>query len=432
VLAVLVLSRNRWTAFAHALTAGGGAAVAILVAREHEEIAEATGGSGAGAVVSTLIVAGLACAVVALFTRSLAVDRLRLPPHTARRFVPGVVALVLVSLLLVGRGPIGEAWHDFRHDEEVSAGPDPASRLTTAGGNRNDLWSSALDAFDAHPLNGIGPGTYEFFWLQDARDPEYVRDAHSLYLEQMAELGLPGLLLVLGLLGGLLAAALKARGSLESPGDLAASVALTSAFVVFTVNAGVDWMWEETAVGALALGGIAIAAAGGAGRQRRRRRRGPIWRPGVRTGIVALAIVAAAFEVPGLVATQRVRSSEDAARDGDLEGAGELVKDAIDAQPWAATPHVQLALVLEQQGDLDAARSEIREAISKERASWEWPLIEARIESELGNRQGARRTFTKGRRLWPLSPFYSPFSELGQDVYTRRQLLRLAGQPIGK
>ena len=164
-------------------------------------------------------------------------------------------------------------------------------------------------------------------------------------------------------------------------------------FAVFLVTAGVDWMWEETAVAALGLGAIAVAAAGGSRRLRRRRRRGRLWRPGVRPAAVALALLAAAVQVPGLVATQRVRASQAAARAGDLPRSEQLAREAIDAEPWAAGPHLQLALVLEARRAPRAEPAGPRRAASR-------PTGGTRSPSPGSRRRGAGR----GRRSRPSAP----------------------------
>ena len=81
---------------------------------------------------------------------------------------------------------------------------------------------------------------------------ESVRDAHSLYLETAAELGLVGLAALLALLGGVAAAARRARAP-----------AATAALAAWAVHAGVDWDWELPALTLVAvlLAGRVIAAA---------------------------------------------------------------------------------------------------------------------------------------------------------------------------
>jgi hypothetical protein len=422
VVTVLALSRNRWTAFVNALAAGIGSAVAILVVRDHTQIAHATGGAGGGAVSAALLLAGVGCAGVALFTAGLGADRLRLPRQTANWAVPSFVAVLLVGAVIAGHGPISKGWDQFLHQDAASTGPDPAARLTTAAGLRRDLWDSGLAAFRAHPLDGTGPGTFEFWWTGHANSPVFVRDAHSLYIEQLAEDGLPGLLLLAALLIGLLAVALRARRRMSGSADLGASVAMCAAFVVFLVSAGVDWMWEETALGCLALGGIAIAVAGGSSRRRASERKGKLVASGVRAAIVITALLAMAVEIPGLVSTDRLRASDAAARTGNLNEARALADAAQDAEPWAASPDLQLAVIDQRAGRLAEARREVRQAASKEPTNWRYPLVQSSIEAEMGHRLPARHIFRRGKRLWPPSLYYSPFLSFARQVYTHRQL----------
>jgi O-antigen ligase len=78
-----------------------------------------------------------------------------------------------------------------------------------------------------------------------------VRDAHSLYLETLAEIGPLGLLLVLAVLGMPLVAARRSRRGL-------ATATLPAAYVAFLLHAGIDWDWEMPIV---MLAGLACAAA---------------------------------------------------------------------------------------------------------------------------------------------------------------------------
>ena len=73
-----------------------------------------------------------------------------------------------------------------------------------SGASRDEFWRVAIDAFGEEPVCGNGAGTYQFAWNQLRAIPLPVLDAHSLYLEAFAELGLVGGLLVLALVGTLL------------------------------------------------------------------------------------------------------------------------------------------------------------------------------------------------------------------------------------
>ncbi|HKG36851.1 MAG TPA: tetratricopeptide repeat protein, partial [Solirubrobacterales bacterium] len=97
-----------------------------------------------------------------------------------------------------------------------------------------------------------------------------------------------------------------------------------------------------------------------------------------------------------------------------------------DAEPWAASPREQLALVYEARGEYAAAESAIRDAMAREPANWRLPLVLARIEARTGRRQTAKATFLRYRHLRPLSGYYSPFGPIGREIYTPRELVRIA------
>lgn len=106
-----------------------------------------------------------------------------------------------------------------------------------------------------HPALGTGAGTFGRAWVRAGLGPEQggALDAHSLYVETLAELGPPGLLLVAALLLLPLAGAVRAqRRGLAS--------AATAAYAAFLVHAGLDWDWELPAVvvAALACGGALL------------------------------------------------------------------------------------------------------------------------------------------------------------------------------
>jgi Tfp pilus assembly protein PilF len=76
-------------------------------------------------------------------------------------------------------------------------------------------------------------------------------------------------------------------------------------------------------------------------------------------------------------------------------------------QPWAASPHLQLALVREQTGDLLAARDEIASAIDDDRSDWRLWLVQARLETKSGAIDRARSSLRHAMRLNPRSPLFA-------------------------
>jgi O-antigen ligase len=116
---------------------------------------------------------------------------------------------------------------------------------TPAGlGDRASYWSGARETAAAHPLGGTGAGTYGLVHVQWP----YARDAHSLYLQALSELGVPGLLLLVLFVTFPLVVAVR-RGLAAPAAGLA----------VFALHAGVDWDWQLPAVTVAALALMAAA-----------------------------------------------------------------------------------------------------------------------------------------------------------------------------
>ena len=407
VVAAVALSRHRWTCVANAIVAGIGAGVVILVVRGDDEIARATGGGGAGGVVLALIAVGLVCALAAVTTRTAGFDRVRLDIRTSRVALGGGIAAALLIAVALN-GPISDAWDRFKNEQPPTLGG--TERFTSLGSTRYDVWTSAVDAFEGHPLDGVGPGAFEYYWSRNSNG-EFALDAHSLYFEEMAELGLPGLAALLAALGGLLVAAVQARTRWKRRREIAVGSALIAAFVVFLAYAGFDWMWELGAIGTLAIGGVAVAATGGFERSTKN----PL-RPWLRAALVVLALAACVSQVPGLVSTERIRASGAELAGGDPDRARELADQAIDAEPWAGAPYAARALALEGAGDLPAARRAVGDAIDRDPYNWRNHLLLARIDARAGDRRSVLAQLREARRLAPRSLYLLPTSPFRQQL----------------
>jgi O-antigen ligase len=137
---------------------------------------------------------------------------------------------------------------------EVSASPDQKGpeRFRTLETNRWHYWEVALDSFTERPLTGSGVHGFAADWLERRDIDEAVQDAHSLYIETLTELGLPGLVLLLSFLGATALALVRAG----EPGWAAASA-------VWVLHAAVDWDWEMPALTLVFL----LLAATAAGRE---------------------------------------------------------------------------------------------------------------------------------------------------------------------
>ena len=139
----------------------------------------------------------------------------------------------------------------------------------------------------------------------------------------------------------------------------------------FVLAAAIDWMWELTIVGLVAVvalgmlvglatepsterGRAAAASASGT--------RGELHLRALRTA--AVAVVARGDHVHG-GADARRRSgwsrARRAANRGDVAEAVNAAEGARSLQPWASSPYLQLALIEEQANDLGQANRYIKE-----------------------------------------------------------------------
>jgi hypothetical protein len=401
VAAVLVLSMHRWLAVVNVLLAAIAGAISIAAIRSAPEIAQGTGVGGAGRVVVVILAACVAAAIACLGAQRLGVDRLRISRQRARASVLAAVVVLVLAGAIVGPGLADRAWSSFSRTE-VIVPRDPAQRLGYLGGGRRVLWSVTLDTFAAHPLRGTGAGTFEYVWNRDGRRSHHVRDAHSLYLESLAELGLPGAALVLLFVAALIAGAVRGTLAQREPSRRGAAAGCAAAVLVFSVTAGVDWMWESTAVPVLAVTCAALAIAG-AGPRRAHLRRG---RVRVATGLLAAG--ALALLLPVLVSASEVRVSQAAVRDGRLGAALSAASVAADAQPWGATGYLQRSLVLARAGQLAAAARDAARATERERTNWETWLVLAELRAQLGQVAPALSAAAQARRYNPNSPLFMP------------------------
>ena len=205
----------------------------------------------------------VACGLAAVAVSLLRSEQWSVPRRVARPLGAAALIVVLIAAAVVGPRAISRGWHSFSHParQTTVAGTDPAARLLSLSSSRYLVWQSAIHAFDHKPVTGTGAGTFAFWWNRHATDYEFLHDTHNIWLQNMAELGLPGLLLIVAVAGGGLIVGIVVRRRARRGASVGASVAFLSAFVVFLMHATVDWMWEATAVTVLALAGIAIIGA---------------------------------------------------------------------------------------------------------------------------------------------------------------------------
>lgn len=332
---------------------------------------------------------------------------------TAQR-VATLLAIGAVVCIAVGvPGKVEHAWHDFKQPYGVVKPGSVTSVFTrfsaANGNNRYQFWQAAVHASEAHPWNGIGPGTYQFWWERHSNLPGFVRNAHSLYFETLAETGIIGIVLLGGLM--LWFAAVAVRRSLVAARGLRVWIAgAAGGLTAFLVAAAVEWVWQLAAVAAaaLVLGAVIVAGreapdrapAPDAGPRPARRR----WIPRVVLAVAAIPALIAIL-IPLGEATALLRSQQ-AARVNDLHAALVDATTAANIEPYSGAPHLQIALVLEAAGHLDAAADAARTAASDAPTDYQTWLTLARIDARRGATAAALAEFRHARSLNPQSALF--------------------------
>jgi hypothetical protein len=321
----------------------------------------------------------------------------------------GVAAAVAVVAIGVAIAIGGRAWDQFSSsDVQFPSRPEQHfSQLSGAG--RHDFFRVAIDAFEEKPIVGSGAGTYEFAWEQHRSIAQPVHDAHSLYLEAFAELGLVGGLLVLGLVGMVLWTGFSAWRAAQGP-QRERYGALFAATLAFAVVAGFDWFWEIAGLGAVffCAAGVLVAARcaqpafasaplPGEGREEG-------GRFGTTAVGLALAWIAAIALIGPLLVEREINASQSAASKGEIASAVDHANTARSIEPFAASPYVQLALLAELQNDYATATERLTQAIDREDRNWQLYYLRSRVEEESGDVAGARADLEHARRLNPRAP----------------------------
>jgi O-antigen ligase len=409
----LLATERRWYAIGAGVAGamGSALAVALLVQRQTlvngpltSTLAESQGRTAAVLVCGCSLLAGV------LFVAGESLLGRRSAPRAAAGRALLAVVLAAAAVGMVASHPVARFDAFKRLPTARATGSFTTAHLLSGNGSgRWQFWTAAIDEFRSAPLEGQGAGSYEAWWAQHASFTYFLRNAHSLYLEVLGELGIVGLLLICGSFGAGLTTAVSSLRSLH--GELRVTLAaLTAVFVAFLAGAAIDWIWQLTAVAGVAVAALGASLAGpdrlphGEQSSEAASSRGPIG-PGIAVLLGAWALICAQA-IPWLAAG-KISDSQAAVRRGDTSAALTNALDAKTLQPWAASPYVQLALVAEQRRDLSDARRWIASAIDRDSSDWRAWYLASRIQRESGHPAAAARSFARARSLNPRSPLFS-------------------------
>jgi hypothetical protein len=207
--------------------------------------------------------------LLALDRRIAAASIVRSPPPQRVRvgIGAGLAAAVAIVALALGAGSLaGREYDKFVRGTTEAKVAQTRERLTDPANNgRLPLWKVAVDIYRTQPLRGTGAGTYQQYYPRYRTEASYVTDAHSLYLQSLAELGVVGLVLILLVVVGIL---VGLAGRIRGP-DRGLYAALFALVLAWSLHQAFDWDWQMPAVTLVVfiLAGLALARPrdGGAG-----------------------------------------------------------------------------------------------------------------------------------------------------------------------
>jgi len=236
----------------------------------------------------------------------------------------GPLALVVAVLAIGGAlAAVGNPADRIsqQYDDFVNLRVDDSSdtRFLSGGGYRYDYWRVAWQEFKDEPLHGVGAGNYTVDYFTERRTSEDIRQPHSLPMQLLAELGLPGLLALLAFVGAVLAGLWRtSRRGRTSSGRRALAVAGGGAFAAWLMHTSVDWLHILPGVT-----GIALCAAAPLVAPWSRRRVSHAFSPGrIQVLLIAgVALLAATALVGRIALADHYR----------IEGRGKLTSDPVEA-----------------------------------------------------------------------------------------------------
>jgi len=408
--ATVAVSSERLRLLATLTAASPAALAAVLAASRSDTLTHQSATLAAaahdGRRLALLLVVLSVVAVLCIEAMAFAARRVTVPPTASR--AAGAVVLVVVGLVAAGAiAHFGGPGELARRGYDSFTGPPPQAdrslndRLfNVSNDGRIELWSFALHTYRSRPLLGMGAGTFERRWQANPDATLKVRDAHSLYLETLAELGPVGLTLLVLALGTPLAVGVRvARKRPCVPAAL-------GAYSAFLVHAGVDWDWELSGVTltGLLIASLALVSA----RSNVTRTIGPAARF---TGLTVV-LLAGTFAAVGLLGNTALALATNMV---SAERYAKALAPAARARrwmPWSAEPLVVRGEAELGAGDLPAARASFRKAIAMDDSEWRSWLGLALASS--GKEQ--THALSRARRLYPTSPEVRGASGTGPTI----------------
>jgi O-Antigen ligase len=392
-----------------------------------------------GLILGALLVVALAGLLLAGYGVMRLERRLAAEPGRARRWAQaGAVAAGAALLILVlgaaaapsvrtERSAAGDPLTAQRQDDKT----DPRRLTSTNSGNRSVWWREAAGAFADKPVVGWGAGSFFLLHLRYRQDQLTVLQPHSVPLQWAAETGAIGLLLGLGALGLLLAAALQTVRRLPMGSERAAAAALLAAGAAWLVHSAVDWDWDIPGVtipaflflGVLAGRGGGLAAGMDAEADEPARRLGGATSRTL--GLVLVSLLSLGVVLAAVLPNYAKGRVDDAVAglgsspsDNHLDEATRQIEAASRLDPLSVDGYYAAASIAQRRGDLPAARVYLVKATKRQPDNVEVWVKLARIELLRGDTSGLARATRRALALDPRGESVLAVAMFGERLQT--------------
>ena len=309
------------------------------------------------------------------------------------------LALLVGGLVAVGN-PVTKARDEVRAFKDLdSDAAGSGSRFTSGAGNRYDYWRVAARQFEDDPLKGIGAGNYDRTYFLERRTLEDVRQAHSLPLQVLGELGLIGGVALLLFVGAVLAGfARRARAARGSEVELGLAVAGGGMFLIWLVHTSVDWLHLIPGLTGIALCGAAVLVAPWV---RARATEGTPPVALVVAGACVLAVLVGAVLTGRVALADKYRADAQEAAATDPRRALEKAADSLALNDESLPAYYARASAFARLGDYRRARASLLEAGRREPHDFvTWGLL-GDLALRRGDLAQARRDYGRAARLNP-------------------------------
>jgi hypothetical protein len=325
----------------------------------------------------------------------------------------GVVVLGVSAAFAVARvDPVD--WVDQRVDElGRTHSPNLPKHATSRFGinatsQRPDEWRVAWEDAREEPLLGKGAGAFQYSYARERGISLTARDAHSVEMELLSELGVPALAMLMAIAVGAAAGGLRSRRLGTSAATLSSAALATGTY--WLVHSSLDWFWTYPALTAPVFGLLGSAAAPALSNIR-----------GARTGRARIAVAVATLVAVGAATALYLseRYTDDAYRNWktDLQGAYSDLDRAQTLNPFSDEPFLAEGGIAQEAGDRGRAVEAFREAADRTPQEWATHYL-------LGQLLTPRDPVAAGREL-EIAAALNP-----RSAAVHRALVELRGQGV--